>query len=403
MSTVSCPAQAVDPGAPANITDACGRTVVPVLIGSTTPPSCEGTVVWTYRYTACDGTTTADWTYTYTIDRLPFATPADDGSTVDCPLDANVTPTPPTVMDNCGNTLTPSGPVITGTGLCGSTKTYTWTYTDCAGNTDTWAYIYTVVCDPLTLRVFLEGPYNPAGDSLLSTLNMNHVLPGQDKLLSPNPAIQLGAPFTPFGQPYNMAPWNYNGNTGMNFGDPTAPGAPMGVIPYPADVVDWVLVTVRKNGRLPANDHWTCAGWVHTDGEVTFPESCGTLALTPTDNYYIMVQHRNHLGVMTPLTANTPCLGYVIDWDFTTSNSYQPTFRYGQKEVEPGIWAMHTANGEQIASIPSISSPDRTTWRLLQGALGYSVGDYNMNAATTPPDETLWKNNQNKTSGIIFY
>src|SRR5688500_16734114 len=67
-STVSCPADAVNPGAPANIIDACGRTVTPVLVGSSTAPACEGQVVWTYNYTACDGTTTATWTHTYTIE-----------------------------------------------------------------------------------------------------------------------------------------------------------------------------------------------------------------------------------------------------------------------------------------------------------------------------------------------
>lgn len=72
-STVAGPAQAVNPGAPANITDACGRTVVPVLVGSSTPPACEGQVVWTYRYTACDNTTTADWTYTYTVTTLTLS------------------------------------------------------------------------------------------------------------------------------------------------------------------------------------------------------------------------------------------------------------------------------------------------------------------------------------------
>jgi hypothetical protein len=86
-STVSCPSAAVNPGAPANITDACGRTVSAVLVGQDAPtPACEGTVVWRYRYTACDGTTTADWTYTYTIDYSGGLTaPANGSSTVTCP------------------------------------------------------------------------------------------------------------------------------------------------------------------------------------------------------------------------------------------------------------------------------------------------------------------------------
>ncbi|HQW04099.1 MAG TPA: hypothetical protein PLR30_16535, partial [Saprospiraceae bacterium] len=235
----------------------------------------------------------------------------------------------------------------------------------------------------------------------------DHLLPGQNKLLSTDFAIQNFAPFTPFGQPYSGAPWYYTGNMGMLFGDASAPGAPMGVIPYPLDVVDWVLVTVREGGKLPTDSIWSCAGWVHTDGEVTFPEACSPLNIVNTEPYYVVVQHRNHLTIMSDdMDVDINCSGNRLEWDFTTSNSYQPTFRYGQKKVDTvpvDKWAMHAANGEQITSRLAISSPDRTTWRLLQGVLGYSVGDFNMDAVVTPPDETVWKNNQNKTTGVSFY
>ncbi|MEI8205014.1 MAG: hypothetical protein WCH34_18495, partial [Bacteroidota bacterium] len=52
-ATVSCPANATDPGAPADITDACGRTISAVADGSTSTlgtPACNGTVVWKYKY-----------------------------------------------------------------------------------------------------------------------------------------------------------------------------------------------------------------------------------------------------------------------------------------------------------------------------------------------------------------
>jgi gliding motility-associated-like protein len=69
-STVSKLAEAVDPGPPPDITDDCGRKVSAVLVGSSTPLTPVNSVVWTYRYTAVDCTTTADWTHTYTIDNL---------------------------------------------------------------------------------------------------------------------------------------------------------------------------------------------------------------------------------------------------------------------------------------------------------------------------------------------
>lgn len=65
VSVVPSISQALDPGAPADIVDACGRKVSAVLVGSSS--QLPDKVIWTYRYIACNGTTTADWTHTYTI------------------------------------------------------------------------------------------------------------------------------------------------------------------------------------------------------------------------------------------------------------------------------------------------------------------------------------------------
>lgn len=396
---------------PPAVNDNCGNTLIPVGPSAPVynPPAftCEGTVTYTWTYTDCEGTSLT-WDYIYIVDQ-PSPTesggPVPNDSTINCGLDGLPPLMLPTVVDACGNIIPAPAPVVGGSyiGGCDGTITYTYTYTNCPGVQFIWTYTYTVECFPITLKVFLEGPYQASGDSMKPELNYHHVLPGQDKLLSPSLSIQVGAPFTPFGQPYSIPPWSYNGNTGLNFGDPSAPGAPMGVIPYPADVVDWILVTVREDGILPADNIWTCAGWVHTDGEVTFPETCGALNFDIMLDYYILVQHRNHLGVLSPSGADMLCGGVIIDWDFTAENSYEPFIRYGQKEVEPGIWAMHAGNGDQLANIASINSQDRTTWRILQNALGYSVGDYNMDVSTNSADETVWKNNQNRASGIIFY
>ncbi|MEP6645497.1 MAG: GEVED domain-containing protein [Saprospiraceae bacterium] len=405
-STVACPALTNTVPAPPPVVDNCGTPIMPTGPVVSPIPACEGSRTYTYLYTDCEGNT-QDYVYTYTIVRPPFILPADQNVTVSCPEASNVVPVAPTVVDACGITLIPVDTVSTAPVSCqgvDALRTYTFTFTDCAGHTLNWTYTYTVRCFPLTLKVILQGAYDVIGDTMRTSLNTNHILPGQDKMLSPNPSIQFVAPYTPFGQPYNTAPWNYNGNTGMQYGDPSSPGAPPGVIPYPLDVVDWVLVTVRKNGILPANNFWTCAGWVHKNGDVTFPEPCGGLVYTPTDSMYVMVQHRTHLGVLSPFAAKSTCTTYIKNWDFTTSNSYQPFFRYGERLVEPGVWAMHAANGDQITSIAAIGSADLTAWRAFQNAYGYNIGDYNMNGqAESGGDETLWKLNQNRTSGIIFY
>ncbi|HOY39236.1 MAG TPA: hypothetical protein PLK75_08045, partial [Bacteroidales bacterium] len=142
-STVACIANATAP-TPPTVNDDCGNAITPsgpVLGG--TYVNCEGTRTYTYTYADCEGNS-HNWVYTYTIEVLPFPNPPDGSSTVDCIADA-VAPTLPVVTDNCGNTLTPTGPTIGGTYVnCEGTRTYTYVYTDCEGNTQDWLYTYTI-------------------------------------------------------------------------------------------------------------------------------------------------------------------------------------------------------------------------------------------------------------------
>jgi hypothetical protein len=157
---------------------------------------------------------------------------------------------------------------------------------------------------------------------------------------------------------------------------------------------------------MPADNIWRCAGWVHQDGTVTFPEDCAFPAIISTSDYYVLIEHRNHLGILTPgypnVGANMVCDGLSLQWDFTLQDSYKPAFRVGQKLLD-GRWMMYAANGEQVVNAATIESGDRTLWRSQQNLLGYRKGDYNMNVSTGSEDESVWKGNQNKSSGIIFY
>ena len=171
-STVACLANATAPAPPAAITDACGNTVTPTGPVAGADPTCPGdgtkTYTWTYDY--CNGTTTGDYVYTYTIDDmtapvLAGACPATDQNvSVDpttCTADfpAQIIP----VSDNCGGpapTVNPSltGPmVIDGDGGCarpgqavGAAQTVTYTATDCAGNTS--GTLCTVTFTPIDSR-----------------------------------------------------------------------------------------------------------------------------------------------------------------------------------------------------------------------------------------------------------
>ena len=156
--TVACPADAVAPHTlsasvmPTTIVDNCGNNISDSYTLTTTPTAvdCEGTMTYVYTYTDCEGNT-ATWNFVYTIEREDFTMPANGSSTVAC-IALATRPTPPTVNDNCGNVINPTGPVEGGTYVdCEGTKTYTWTYTDCEGNTHDWVYTYTIEREAFTI------------------------------------------------------------------------------------------------------------------------------------------------------------------------------------------------------------------------------------------------------------
>jgi hypothetical protein len=136
---------------PPAVTDNCSNSLTPTGPVESTPPACEGNVTYTWTYTDCE-LNTHDWVATFTIERLPFTDPTDAGQTVAC-VNLAVTTTAylPTVTDNCGNTLTPGAPTTGGTyDGCEGTKTYTYLYADCEGNTHDWVYTYTIERLPFT-------------------------------------------------------------------------------------------------------------------------------------------------------------------------------------------------------------------------------------------------------------
>ncbi|MCC6723341.1 MAG: M36 family metallopeptidase, partial [Saprospiraceae bacterium] len=194
-ATVACPAAATQP-TPPTVT-VCGTPVTPVgptIVNSPNPLTCEGTRTYSWNYTS--GATTLTWSFVYTIEREPFTVPANGAVTVACPALA-VAPTLPTVTSNCGETLTPTGPVITNSPnpvSCEGTRTYAYTYTDCEGNTATWSFVYTIERNPFTVpangAATVACPANAVAPTLPTvTSNCGEVLTPSAPVItnSPNP------------------------------------------------------------------------------------------------------------------------------------------------------------------------------------------------------------------------
>ena len=140
--TIACADDLYTPEPPL-VNDYCGNAITPTGPVVSNTPGCEGDVTYVWNYEDCEGNN-HDWTYTFTIEYEDFTMPADDGEDVECVTEVTE-PTPPTVYDNCGNLITAEGPIVGGTYVsCSGTITYSWTYTDCEGNSHDWVYTYTI-------------------------------------------------------------------------------------------------------------------------------------------------------------------------------------------------------------------------------------------------------------------
>ncbi|MCF8369069.1 MAG: hypothetical protein K9G76_08490 [Bacteroidales bacterium] len=198
--------------------------------------------------------------------------------------------------------------------------------------------------------------------------------------------------FIPLAQPYNTSPWNYNGTEVVT------------AIPS-LDVVDWVLIELRETPgdvttATPSTMIARQAGFILTDGSIVSSDGTSQLSfgVTITQNLFVVVYHRNHLGIISadPVTLN----GGMFSIDFTTSESKVFGAVNGQKEIEPGIWGMCAGDASANGEIDNIDKDDY--WHAQYNGFGYLPGDFDMNGQVDNTDRNVkWKENAGRCSFIV--
>ncbi len=236
--------------------------------------------------------------------------------------------------------------------------------TDCAGPDP---------CTALHLKVALEGPM--LNDGIMNTaLNKLEILPGQAK----NPGK---------GQPYKTAPWGYAGIEGKaNTNDLYAPEA-----------VDWILVSLRT-GIAADTEIFKAAALLHADGTVHFTNDMQLPDDLPP--VYIVVEHCNHIGVMSPQPVSIQNDSLV--YDFTVANSYTANGNgTGQRLHSSGKWVMLAGDGAPDNFSFDINGADKSAWGLLNGVFGeYLVTDYNRDGDVNGNDKISWEKNNGRSSRV---
>ena len=236
----------------------------------------------------------------------------------------------------------------------------------------------------LLLKAFLEGPYDVISGSHHNKLNsLRRLLPGQ------SPQSQL-VQATASGQPYQGAPWNYSGLEGINFQD----------YDYGDDDVDWVLVSLRLDQDV-SSTVMKLAGIIQRDGSIRVSDC---MALPDGDAFFIVVEHRNHLPIMSP--SAIPVVNGVLVFDFTTQDSFTYPASFGQKELMSGIWtafAGNTYQGDDFNGSDDINIEDKSVWYNLNGTFDlYHEADHNLDGDINGSDKSLWLTNSGIATRVNF-
>ena len=234
----------------------------------------------------------------------------------------------------------------------------------------------------LNITVLLEGAYQPAYRSMSTELNQLGYLPGQ------NPNTFFGTK-TESGQPYNQAPWFYEGTEGINMGTSNKSSD---AIDYDEQAVDWVLISLRKTENKDS-EVWKAAGLLYADGTL---EMSGTYNLpSKQTEYFVVVEHRNHLPIMS--RTRVPIVNGTIVYDFSAQDAYTSIVGVGQIRTEDGRYAMAAGNGELVTDLSSdldINARDLSCWLQINGSnSSYFLEDYDMNGDVNVKDRLLWEKN----------
>lgn len=227
----------------------------------------------------------------------------------------------------------------------------------------------------LDLKVFLEGPYSSNGE--------------METGLNPD--------YLPLTQPFNTTPWNYNGTESV------------AAIPN-TDVVDWILVELRDAPDAASATSATTlarqAGFLLSDGSIVGLDGMSKIRFDNLFNYdinenlFVVIQHRNHLGIMSANPLTKVDGEYAYDFSADAANNYGGVAAVKQLEIfGPNVWGMMGGDGDANGTVNNI---DKTSfWSILSGKSGYFSGDYNLDGQINNIDKNdVWFDNIDKNTQV---
>ncbi len=204
----------------------------------------------------------------------------------------------------------------------------------------------------LNLKVYLEGPFNGT-DMSANLTNLSDF---------------------PLNQPFNTAPWNYNGTEN--------------VTSIPTDVVDWVLVELRDatsvSAATVASRIARKAAFLLKNGSVVDLNGTALLHFTNTisNQLFVVVYHRNHIPVIAENALVK--VGGVYLYDFTTTENQVHGGMLGHKQLATGKWGMFAGD---VNASEGIDLNDLTFWKVQAAKQSYLGSDANLDTQVNNVDK----------------
>jgi len=220
------------------------------------------------------------------------------------------------------------------------------------------------------LDVFLEGPYLTGG-LMSDDLRANEV---------------------PTTEPYTALP---NFTHVLDGGGETVIPSVLAVTGNNA-IIDWVFLEVRDAATL-TNVISTRSALLQADGDVVDVDGTSPVEFTNLQpgSYYVVVNHRNHLEIMTP--GALPLSRTPYPHDFTTGLAYGNLSGNVQKNLGGGEYGMFEGD---LNNDGVINASDRSTAWNFRNQTGYLSADCSMDGVVNAADRSQVWNNRNLFTAV---
>ncbi len=217
----------------------------------------------------------------------------------------------------------------------------------------------------LQMEAWLEGPYDPTTNSMSDDLRARGLLPLSD--------------------PY----------TNQNFITPDILD-----IDDSKSVIDWVNIEFRDPQNM-SQLVYLMPALILKNGTITGTDRQGlTLPDGFIGNFYVLLNHRNHLPVMTsaPISFGATSVSQI---DFKTNPGFS-NLGSNQKELVPGIYGLFSGDGDKSDLWGyDIHLAERILWAQENGYFGYyKASDYNLDGDVNSVDKIIYSGNNGVFSNI---